>query len=473
MAVRQGNRRKGFGLRQLLTLVALVAGIAWAYHALYGSSGSSAANAPHRMVGAQSGTQLAVANGAAQGGTSRRLAGATATAPSAGAALPTAAHDGHAVVALSTRTVPAGTPAVAVRPGNAARYGVPSVARIPLPTARRADRATMTAHLRVATPVVASPLKPLPVSYLLRNDYQVYETWNNCGPASLSMALSYFGIQESQAALGQVLRPYQNPNGDNDDKDVTLDALAGEARTLGLLAYSRPNGSIQLLKRFVANGMPVIAETTMTIADDIGHYRVVKGFDDAAGTILQDDSMQGHNIQFSYADFDAMWKKYNYEYLVLVPKAKQALAEAILGSDLNEKVAWQQTVLMDEAALVQNPDDVDSRFNLSVALYYAGAYKQSVDQFEKVQNELPFRTLWYQIEPIEAYYALGDYGQVFTTTDSILNNGNRAFSQLYILRGEIDKKEGHLAAAKAEFEKAVYYNTNLKAAQDALRSVSG
>jgi hypothetical protein len=286
------------------------------------------------------------------------------------------------------------------------------------------------------------------------------------------MALSYFGIQESQAALGQALRPYQNPNGDNDDKDVTLDALAGEARTLGLLAYSRPNGSVQLLKRFVANGMPVIAETTMTIADDIGHYRVAKGFDDTAGTITQDDSMQGHNIQFSYADFDAMWKKYNYEYLVLVPKAKQALAEAILGSDLNEKVAWQQTVLVDEAALAQNPDDIDSRFNLSVALYYVGAYKQSVDQFEKVQNELPFRTLWYQIEPIEAYYALGDYAQVFTLTDSILNNGNRAFSQLYILRGDIDKKEGHLAAAKAEFEKAVYYNTHLKAAQDALRSVS-
>ena len=330
MAVRQGNRRKRLGLQRLLALVALVAGIAWAYHALYGSSGSSAANAPHRMVGAQSGTQFAAANGVAQGGTSRRLAGATATTQSAGAARPTAAHDVHAAVALSTRTVPAGTPGTVVRSGNAARYGVPSAARIPLPTAGGDGRATMIAHLRVATPVVASPLKPLPASYLLRNDYQVYKTWNNCGPASLSMALSYFGIQESQAALGQVLRPYQNPNGDNDDKDVTLDALAGEARTLGLLAYSRPNGSIQLLKRFVANGMPVIAETTMTIADDIGHYRVVKGFDDTAGTILQDDSMQGHNIQFSYADFDAMWKKYNSEYLVLVPCSVAQVQFAVL-----------------------------------------------------------------------------------------------------------------------------------------------
>jgi hypothetical protein len=282
-------------------------------------------------------------------------------------------------------------------------------------------------------------VQPLPASFLLQNDYQVYETWNNCGPASLSMALSYFGIHESQAALGAILRPYHNPYGDNDDKDVTLDALAGQARTFGLLAYHRPDGTIALLKRFVANGMPVMAETTMTTGDDIGHYRVVKGFDDLSGTIIQDDSMQGHNVRFSDADFDAMWKKYNYEYLVLVPTPKQRLAEEILGQDLNVHVAWQRTVQMDKAALAANPRDVDSRFNLSVADYHVGAYQQSVDEYEQVQNQLPFRTLWYQIEPIEAYEALGDYQQVFAITSSILNNGNRAFSQLYLLRGDIYK----------------------------------
>jgi hypothetical protein len=89
-----------------------------------------------------------------------------------------------------------------------------------------------------------------------------------------------------------------------------------------------------------------------------------------------------------------------------------------------------------------------------------------------VQNQLLFRTLWYQIEPIEAYYALGDYQKVFTLTDTIFNDGNRAFSQLYILRGEIDRKQGNVSAAKAEFENAVFYNKILKQAQDALKSVS-
>jgi hypothetical protein len=312
----------------------------------------------------------------------------------------------------------------------------------------------------------------LPASAFIPNDYQVYETWNNCGPASLSMALSYFGINESQQVLGEILRPYENNTGDNDDKDVTFEALAGEARTFGLLAYYRPDGNMLLLKRFLAIGLPVIAETVMTKDDDIGHYRVVKGYDDQTSVITQDDSMQGHNVQFSAADFDYMWKKYNYEYLVLAPRAKQRLVEAILGKDLNVRTAWEQTVKMDEAALAQNPGDVDSTFNLSVADYYVGDYRGSVNAYEKVQYQLPFRTLWYQIEPIESYYMLGDYQKVFSITASILNNGNRAFSQIYILRGEIDKKEGNIAAAKTEFENAVYYNIHLRAAQDALASVS-
>jgi tetratricopeptide (TPR) repeat protein len=286
------------------------------------------------------------------------------------------------------------------------------------------------------------------------------------------MALSFFGIAQSQAALGQDLRPYQNQQGNNDDKNVTMDELAQEARKFGLLAYHRPNGSMQLLKRFVASGMPVIIDTNLTTQDDIGHYRVVNGYDDNTGVIIQDDSMQGHNVQFSYGNMNDMWKKYNYEYLVLVPKAKQQTAELILGKNLSARYAWQQTVKMDEAALAINPADANIGFNLSVALYYTGAYQETVDQFEKVQYQLTFRTLWYNIEPLEAYYKLGDYQKVFSLSDTILNDGDRAFSELYILRGKIDQRQGNIDAARAEFQNAVFYNVNMKAAQDALKSVS-
>lgn len=323
--------------------------------------------------------------------------------------------------------------------------------------------------LAFSTPTIVLP--SLPSSKMLQNDYQIFQTFNNCGPASLSMALSYFSISKTQAVLGQDLRPYQNPEGNNDDKSVTLDELGQEAERFNLLSYTRPHGSIQLLKEFIAQGIPVIIETTLTKDDDIGHFRVVKGYDDSQGVIIQDDSMQGHNIRFSYEDIDTIWKQYDYGYVVLVPKDEQNAAETILGKDLNVKNAWQEAASLNQQALEKDPNDINIRFNLSVALYYLGQYKQSVNEFEKVESKLPFRTLWYQIEPIEAYFVLGNYERVFALTDEILNNGNRAFSELYIIRGKIYQKQGNIQAAKAEFEKAVFYNVNMQAAQQLLQSV--
>ena len=87
-----------------------------------------------------------------------------------------------------------------------------------------------------------------------------------------------------------------------------------------------------------------------------------------------------------------------------------------------------------------------------------------------MEQLLTWRTLWYQIEPIEAYYALGNYQRVFELTDNILGNYNRAFSELYLIRGEIYKLQGNAEQAKKEFEKALYYNENLQAAHEALQS---
>ena len=94
------------------------------------------------------------------------------------------------------------------------------------------------------------------------------------------MALSYFGINETQQTLGQALRPFQNPQGDNDDKSVTLDELAKKAEGYRLLTYHRPAGDIEKLKLFIANDMPVITRTWLKLNDDIGHYRLIRGYDD-------------------------------------------------------------------------------------------------------------------------------------------------------------------------------------------------
>lgn len=311
---------------------------------------------------------------------------------------------------------------------------------------------------------------PVP-SKVLNNDYHIYQTFNNCGPAALSMALSYYGINDSQQALGQTLRPFQNLQGDNDDKSVTLEELAEKSKDYGFIPYHRPNGNTQMIKLFITYGIPVVARTLTKANEDIGHYRVVKGYDDTTREFIQDDSLQGKNLRYSYDDFDKLWKKFNYEYLVLVPTDKNEVAKAILGENADFKKAWENAVETAQKEVANNPADIDARFNLSVALYNVENFKRSAEEFEKVENQLPFRTLWYQIEPIEAYYELGNYDRVFQITDKILSPYNRAFSELYIIRGNIYKKQGNLQAARSEFEKAVFYNQNLKEAQAALQSI--
>lgn len=108
---------------------------------------------------------------------------------------------------------------------------------------------------------------------------------------------------------------------------------------------------------------------------------------------------------------------------------------------------------------MNNPDNRYAEFNRSVALYELGRYEESVVSFEKVEQRLPFRTLWYQIKPILAYYKLGRYERVLAMVDQILNRYNRAYSELYYLRGLIYQKQGNEKTAQEQFTIAGQYNT--------------
>ncbi len=198
----------------------------------------------------------------------------------------------------------------------------------------------------------------LPEKMILEGGYQVFQSFNNCGPASLSMLLSYFDIYKSQEHLGEQLRPYQIANGDNDDKSVTMDEIAIKAKEFGLIAFHRPNGNIQLLKQFIASDIPVLTRTWLDQGEDIGHYRIVKGFDDTTWQIIQDDSFQNKNLRFSYPDFEELWKKFNYEYVVLVPKTKQSIAEKIIGENLDIQKSWTKAVDNSKQELDKDPDDI-------------------------------------------------------------------------------------------------------------------
>lgn len=331
-----------------------------------------------------------------------------------------------------------------------------------------AQKARQVVSTQVPTPTPS----PIPEAYTIPLKTHVIQTFNNCGPATLSMALSYLGVNKSQAELGNTLRPYQVAGGDNDDKSVTLSEVASQAETYGLHAYLRPNGTPEKIEQFIALGLPVVTRTWTHPDEDIGHYRVVRGYDHVKQVLIQDDSLQGKDIPYSYVDFNTIWEPFNYEYLVIVDDSRKEQVEKILGEDLDSETAWRRALVRNAEVLSKDPSNWHLGFARSRIYYYLGDYKKSVEEFEKVEDKLSFRTLWYQMEPILSYQKLGNKERVFEITDDILNNQNRAYSEAYMVRGEMLEREGDIQGARAEYELARYYNVNMKEAQDALARVS-
>jgi predicted negative regulator of RcsB-dependent stress response len=77
--------------------------------------------------------------------------------------------------------------------------------------------------------------------------------------------------------------------------------------------------------------------------------------------------------------------------------------------------------------------------------------------------------LWYQYEPILSYYEIGEYDTALGLATKIINNNNRAYSEMYIIRGDIYLKQGDKNKAREQYELALFYNSNLEDAKDRLK----
>jgi len=142
-----------------------------------------------------------------------------------------------------------------------------------------------------------------------------------------------------------------------------------------------------------------------------------------------------------------------------------------LGQEQDAEVAYWQAVNRAQKEAGLDPENIYPVFNLATSYYHVGEYEKSVAEFEKVESRLPRRMLWYQIEPILAYKKLENYDRVFEITNWLFEHGNRGFSELYQIRGEIYLEQGNKEAAKREFELALKYNQNFQPAKDALQNL--
>ncbi len=323
------------------------------------------------------------------------------------------------------------------------------------------------------TPTPTPAPTPLPAQVNLTGLTHLWQTWNNCGPATLAMNLSYFGIKADQAAVAAALRPFQ------DDKNVNPAELVAYAHTQGLTAQARINGSIETLRQLLAAGLPVLIETWHEPKpnDGMGHYRLLTGYDDAAQAWIAYDSYDATGlvkgqayagIRLPYAGLDDLWAVFNRTYLVIYDPAHAAAVRQILGDAWDEATMWERARSAAEAATVQHPGDPFAWFNLGSDLVALDRFEEAAAAYDQARRiGLPWRMLWYQFGPFRAYYETGRYAEVIALADATIGTA-RHVEELFFWRGLAQQAAGDRAAARASWQRALELNPNYADAQAAL-----
>ncbi len=271
------------------------------------------------------------------------------------------------------------------------------------------------------------------------------------------MNLSYFGRRTTQADIAAALRPFK------DDKNVSPEELAAYARSEGLRALARVNGSPEMLRQLLAAGVPVMIETWHEPKpnDGMGHYRLLIGFDDAAQEWIAYDAYDARGlkkdrpyagIRLPYDEVASLWPVFNRTYLLIYDEARAAAVEQVVGDDLNDASMWSRALTAAEAAVKQKADDPFAWFNLGTDLVALARFDEAARAYDRArQLGLPWRMLWYQFGPFRAYYETGRHDEVIALADATLRTAQHV-EELFFWRGLAQKAKGDLPGARASWE---------------------
>ncbi len=244
-----------------------------------------------------------------------------------------------------------------------------------------------------------------------------WQKWNNCGPSSIVMALSAFGLQLDQLDAAAELKP------DREDTNVSPGELADYARQRGFRARVVYGGTIEQVKALLRAGVPVLAEQWIGVdgRGEMGHYRVVTAFDDAAGQVSAQDSYYGADRSFGYAEFENMWRPFLGAYVIAWLPEQEPAVRAALGGDWDQASMWQRILAEQEAWVASEPGNAWAHFALGEARSRLGDHVGAVSAFERAREiGLPFRAFWYQFGYYRSLHATGGYDRMIALADETL-----------------------------------------------------
>jgi tetratricopeptide (TPR) repeat protein len=341
-----------------------------------------------------------------------------------------------------------------------------------LPTVTPTPPPTPTATLEpTPTPLPYQPAAPFVELAGLRHRWQ---SWNNCGPTTLSMYLSYFGTLLEPEAISPLLRATA------DDPNVNPEEIAAFARGQGYEARVLINGNRERLQLLLSNGLPVMVENWMDEGGNngMGHYRLITGYDDANRYWIAYDSYYYHNprnpqgayqgIHITYDEFDGWWKVFNRTYLLIYTAEQAPLVHQLLGEDLDPQRMWQRALAEARIAVDQQPNDAFAWFNLAADLVAVGQPAEAAAAYDRArQLGLPWRMLWYQFGPFQSYYESGQYQQVIAMADATLQT-TTGVEEIYYWRGRGLAALGDQEGARQAWQRALALSPRYSQATAAL-----
>lgn len=295
---------------------------------------------------------------------------------------------------------------------------------------------------------------------------------NKCAPATLAMALGFWGWNEKPTVMDPFLMPYEF------DKNVMPYELANfvleETQQSVVVRYG---GTLDLLERLIAAGFPVMVEKGVYERDLsgkvswMGHYQVVSGYDRNQKKFTAQDSYHTANYIVSYEDMQRGWRSFNYTFLVIYNPDREADLFQVLGSYGDPTTSYQNALQIsgNESNSLEGQDKFFALFNRGTNLvglqdYYGAsqAYDAAWAYYATLSPEnRPWRIMWYQTGPYFAYFYAARYQDVIDLATQTLDAASQPYlEESWYWRARAYNAAGLVENAVSDLRTSLQYHPN-------------
>jgi tetratricopeptide (TPR) repeat protein len=342
------------------------------------------------------------------------------------------------------------------------------------PTNRPAEQPLITPSPGPTSTRTPTPTA-LPQSINLGSPSWEKQTPNNCGPATLSLYLRSHNWEGNQTDISDLLKP------ETGDRNVNVEELIYYVRTQAgwLNAEYRVGGDIELLKRFLAAGLPVMIEEGDLLDEQYwpnddrwaGHYLLLSGYDETTQTFIAQDTFRSPDRNVPYQSVADSWQAFNYVYLLVYRTDQTELVKSILGEDWDPDINRQKALELAQSQTIQDPNNAYAWFNLGSNQVYFERYNEAAQAYDTArQVGLPQRMLRYQFGPFFAYFFSGRNDDLLALTKYALQRTPNSEETL-LWRGWGRYRAGETSRAMDDFQAALEENPFYQDAKYALEFV--